>query len=334
MAKLFSKEPELTPAEIKEIRNARKSYGDFLSTQQQNINADVKKKNLTPETGSRLLTIIKKSQDWLKNNPNANFNEITTSRADTETQLNDERQLNFYRLIIGNAIAAAPLVLNEALKKKIIDAKMDKQFRALLKEGETWYNKNKDKATPVDFSEYGLDFGDKFKAITTDQNVINFLSQEANKYLFSDSRDTKKALAKRQQEMKRQEDSQVDIERGVNTILATGINTFFGFLLIAFLIMCGSFAANMAISRPPAYRVLYFIWGFLPIFAPFVLLYTIVRRVREGRLPMYAILPLSIDPATTRFGKFLWYPFYWVPDADSTTVYREFQNSLVQNSTV
>ena len=334
MAKLFSKEPELTPGEIKEIRNARKEYGDFLSTQQQGVNADTKKKILTPETGSRLLAIIKKGQDWLKNNPNANFNEITASRADTDTSLNNERQLNFLRMVVANAIASGPLVIQEAKKRKVIDSALEKKFTALLKEGETWYNKNKDKATPVEYNEYGLDFGDKLKAITADQNILNFMGQEFNKYLFSDSRETKSALAKRQQEMKRQEDAQVDVEKGVGIILSTGMNTFFSFLLVAFLLMCASFAANMAIGRPPAYRVLYFIWGFIPIFAPFVLIYTIIKRVREGRMPMYAILPLSIDPATTRFGKFLWYPFYWVPDEDAVNAFKAFKNTLVAASTV
>jgi hypothetical protein len=116
----------------------------------------------------------------------------------------------------------------------------------------------------------------------------------------------------------------------VPTVLNTCIQTFAWLFVIAFLLMCGSFAANFAIGRVPSYRILYFIWGALPPFAPFVLLYAIYKRLHDGRLPIYAILPLSIEPATTRFGKYLWYPFYWVPDKEATSAYTAFQASLVE----
>ena len=122
----------------------------------------------------------------------------------------------------------------------------------------------------------------------------------------------------------------MDVNEGINTILEVTIKTVVGLFTTAVLIMCGSFAANFAIGRVPAYRVLYFIWGALPPFAPFVLLYAIYKRLREGRLPIYAMLPLSIEPATTRFGKYLWYPFYWVPDAEAKSAYTAFQASLAE----
>lgn len=43
---------------------------------------------------------------------------------------------------------------------------------------------------------------------------------------------------------------------------------------------------------------------------------------------MYAILPVSIEMATTSFGRYLWYPFYWVPDQESNKTYNDFQDSL------
>jgi len=43
---------------------------------------------------------------------------------------------------------------------------------------------------------------------------------------------------------------------------------------------------------------------------------------------MYAILPISIEPASTRLGQFLWYPFYYVPDVEQATLYKQFQETI------
>jgi hypothetical protein len=52
------------------------------------------------------------------------------------------------------------------------------------------------------------------------------------------------------------------------------------------------------------------------------------RRIAKGPLPMYAILPVSLEAATTRIGKYLWYPFYWVPDQDSVNAYTEYTKQM------
>ena len=100
-------------------------------------------------------------------------------------------------------------------------------------------------------------------------------------------------------------------------------------MIITLCLLSGSFAANFAIGRVPAYRVLYFLYGCIPIFTPLVLLYTIYKRIKDGRIPVYTMLPISIDPATTRLGRLLWRPFYWIPDQQAIDAFKHFNDSLL-----
>jgi hypothetical protein len=184
--------------------------------------------------------------------------------------------------------------------------------------------------TSIDIQSKIQELQDKFNTLVSDPNAKNFMINELTQIVKQGAQEARLTVTKHEDDLKKVKDATVDINEGINTVLNTCIQTFVGLFVVAFLLMCGSFAANFAIGRVPAYRVLYFIWGSLPPFAPFVLLYAIYKRLSEGRLPIYAILPLSIEPATTRFGKFLWYPFYWVPDAQAKSAYSAFQASLAE----
>jgi hypothetical protein len=106
------------------------------------------------------------------------------------------------------------------------------------------------------------------------------------------------------------------------------LKVFFSLLLVAVCIVSGSLAANAAIGRHTGYRVLYFIYGCIPFFVPFIIFYTIYRRISEGPLPYYGILPVSLEAATTTLGKYLWWPFYWIPDHLSVEETDTFQKAL------
>jgi hypothetical protein len=222
-----------------------------------------------------------------------------------------------------------PVIAKKTEQKELITPDITKKLVAIAKDAESWYKKNKDKATVIEFNEKLDEFG----RIKTQETGM---SEKAREYYDTELRnsfqmsldDVAKLREKDQAELQNAEDQTVDLNKGFKQVLSTATTTFWGFLLIGILIMCGSFAANMAIGRPPAYRVLYFLWGAIPLFAPIVLLYTIYRRIRDGRLSMYAILPVSIEPATTTLGRYLWYPFFYVPDNQQTELYKQFQEAL------
>ena len=89
--------------------------------------------------------------------------------------------------------------------------------------------------------------------------------------------------------------------------------TFVGyFFYITLCLLSGMLASNDAIGREVKYRVLFFIYGF--IFAPFVLLYYLVR-VGLGTAPkLYTMLPITQTKAETSLGSFFLFPFYFQED--------------------
>jgi len=89
----------------------------------------------------------------------------------------------------------------------------------------------------------------------------------------------------------------------------TFVSYFFYFTLC---VLGGMLAANDAIGREVKYRVLFFIYGF--IFAPFVLIYYLVR-VGLGTAPkLYTMLPITQTKAETSLGSFFLFPFYYQED--------------------
>jgi hypothetical protein len=112
----------------------------------------------------------------------------------------------------------------------------------------------------------------------------------------------------------------------LTTSLSVAGQVFGSLFLILLIIFCGSLAANQAIGRDPIYRVIYFIWGM--VFFPFVAIQCLLQRLRVGPIPMYGILPVSTEPGTTRLGKLLWAPFYWIPDIKSDAMKEEYLKSL------
>jgi hypothetical protein len=301
-----------------------------LSKLQTDTTTDVQNKRVTPEGAKKIFNQIKIAQTWLASNPNANLNEILAKRDEITAESRRILQIDMSLGFMYNGILASPLVIEKAFNKKIIDSDKQAKLTALLKDTNTWYTKNKDTLIPVDLQTKGQEIVNTFITIVPDKNAQSFLVSELQPLVFQSTSDARDRVAKEQASLNKNKADTVDVNEGVNTIIATCIQTFIGLFVLAFLLMCGSFAANFAIGRVPAYRVLYFIWGALPPFAPFVLCYAIYKRLHDGRLPIYAMLPLSIEPATTRFGKFLWYPFYWVPDNEATSAYRAFQTSLAE----
>jgi hypothetical protein len=327
---LFSKQPELTPEQIKELRKTRVEFQDYLSKLQTDTTTDAEKKRVTPEGAKKIFNQIKLSQTWLASNPNANINEILAKRDEITAEANRVLKVDMTLGYIYNGIIASPIIIRKAIDKKIIDSDKGAKLTALLNDIKTWYDTNKDTLIPIDLQTKYREITNTFITIVPDQKAHIFFESELQPIVIQSTSDARDRIAKEEASLNRFKAANVDVNEGINTILEVTIKTVVGLFTTAVLIMCGSFAANFAIGRVPAYRALYFIWGALPPFAPFVLLYAIYRRLHDGRLPIYAILPLSIEPATTRLGKFLWYPFFWVPDAEAKSAYSAFQASLAE----
>ncbi len=97
-------------------------------------------------------------------------------------------------------------------------------------------------------------------------------------------------------------------------------STFLGFLLPVLIFfactLAGSIAANDAINRSPLIRFVYFTYGSFPIFAPFVLIYYIVRYFMKTYPVWYNYLPLTTWHPENNILAFLMKPFVYTEDAN------------------
>ena len=314
--------------DINALRNARIKYQDTLASIQANTGSDISTNALTPETGSSIYKVIQTSYDWLKKNPNANLNEILANQDATTIEVKRLASVDIPKRKFNNTLLAIPAILDKLVADKSITADKKAAFLPIVATEKTWYTANQLKASEIDYAQEFQKINDTITTTFVDQAIVSTIKGQIELAQAIPTSQLNSQLAEYANKQDAIQKQSVDIQSTGKIVVSTALKVFGSLLLIAFCIMCGSFAANMAIGRPPMYRILYFIYGAIPFFAPFVLIYTIYKRIKEGRLSVYTVLPTSIEPATTRIGKVLWHPFYWIPDQHAIDEYNAFMKSL------
>lgn len=339
-------QPKRTPEQEKEILQARKELLNELDTLTMNTKTAVERKEILPETATALYTLFKDAQTWLNDNSSADAIGIVTKKQEVQTTYKQIMDTEPKRKLLLAWMAATRGVVKESEASKFSKTQLS-QIEKLITTSNTWYKKQSLTATLAEFDQQIMDMTSQTKTLlgpTSDtyklyeQRFTQFqkvspadLRTELDKYGLTAPQQTaiqKEQAALLAKSQKEQEEAAKPVDP-FDVIVSTALQTFFLLILFVFCLLGGSFAANFAIGRSRPYRVLYFLWGALPIFAPFVILYAIYKRIREGPLPLYGILPLSVEPATTRLGKILWYPFYWIPDEGSKRAMDVFSKSLL-----
>lgn len=328
MGQLFSRKQQQTPEEVNELRAARTEYQDTLTTLQTNVQTDIENKALTPESGQLILAEIQKAFTWLQKNPNATRIEVYANRDATSAEIKRLIDVDQPKKEFKNQITALPIIADEAFSKDLITREQVTQLKNLSDTELAWITKNGATATSLDFQQEDLKFKTELQKILVTADLVKYCTEKLDAVKTAQPGTLKGELVAREEKAKRARDATIHLEDGVNTIYSTALQTFFGFLLITLCILGGSLAANQAIGRSRPYRILYFIYGALPMFMPIVLLYCIFSRLRYGPIPYYAILPLTIEPATTRLGRILNFPFYWIPDDTSRELTKQFLDSV------
>jgi hypothetical protein len=329
MGNVFGKRDKLSSEEIRETRQARENYRNYLASQQTNVNNDVSSKRLTPDTGNIILEKIKGAYTWLQKNPNANYNEIINNYDTTNTEISRLIKTDKPKKEIANQIVGLKSIAVVQAENKRIDETQLEKLNQLSNTTEKWLEKNVSKATQIDFDQQEIKFRGTIREIVPQVDVSNDIINYLDKTKDMEPTALLQAIQNTERELEAQKNSTAPGPKELaKTVWFEANKVFFTYLTIFICLVSGSLAANNAIGRARAYRVLYFLYGAIPIYAPIVILYTIYRRIKEGPLPYYAPLPLSITPATTRLGKILWFPFYWIPDSYAVDQYDKYQQSL------
>jgi hypothetical protein len=326
MGNLFAKQK--TPEDINLVRKARIEFQDYLTRVQTSTLTSVNSKQLTPESGQRILAKLKDGFEWLEKNPNATYGEIFAKydaiSVEVKRLLRVDKPKNEFR----SRLVALPVIMDDLVTKKKITEEQSTKVMELVSQEESWFSKNEATATEIDFSQEKLKIDDTLVKIIPDQQTRNYIQSETDRYKNVPPSQLVSIIDQKEAEIEQIKSQTIDVKEGVNIALSTAGKVFFGFLIVVVCLFSGSLAANMAIGRPPIYRIMYFIYGAFPLFVPFVFIYAIIMRIKNGALPTYALLPISIEPAVTSLGKLLWAPFYWIPDHRSVEAYDLFQSKL------
>jgi hypothetical protein len=343
--------PKRTLEETQQILQAIKDYNNALDNLNLEVKTMVDKDQLLPDTATYLYKIIIDAQKWLKNNPRADVSTIQINLANAGQQFKAIRITEGFRIISMIGLAVCATIIFELVKSKLITPTQEKEFKNSLKTYLTWFKANAFTATPSEFEkqlrsnqkELEIFFrndpkiGEKVQTISKDvpnfnnlkiQEIVKLTTDALNKIGLQSPTQTS-AEAKNMIKLENMAAVAAAPSSATAIIMSTASQAF-GILFLIFLILIGgSFAANLAIGRTAPYRVLYFIYGCIPFFSPFIILYVIYLRIRYGPVPLYGIFPLSTNPATSRIGKILWYPFYWIPDGKSSELEQQFLKSLI-----
>jgi hypothetical protein len=328
MGSLFSKPSKKSSQDLKDLRNTRIKYQDYLANVQTNTRSDISKIALTPETGTAIYKVVQNAYDWLKKNPSAEITDVQGNQDANTIEIKRLMSVDIPKRKFNNTLISLPSILDKLISDKTITSDKKYAFLPILAAENAWYNSNKNTASEIDYTQEFQKINDNITTTFVDSSIVsNIKSQlEAAQAIPTSQLNSQLAeYTKKQVEVQKQ---QVDVQSTGQTILSTTLSVFAGFLIISLCLMCGSFAANMAIGRPPMYRVLYFIYGCIPLFAPFVLFYSIYRLFLDKKIHVYSLIPCSIEPANTRLGRILWHPFYWIPDKYAIDEYNAFMASL------
>jgi hypothetical protein len=261
-------------------------------------NRDMVSKNEITAQGSTLATsLIQETTKWLQDTPDATQSELEDKTAEFLDKLatiyNDDKN----RLLFSNWLKSWDVIVATWQNLNKIPEEKAKKIKELLAKDKTWFEKNPNESLETYKERIDADQKEIF-TIAGDPNLVTDASDQ-KKAQETSSKDLDELKAKAEAEKKAKEElekSQFNPWRLVGKV-SKGIGIAFAIaLFFVFGLTGGSLLANEAIARPTAYRILYFIFGFI-FSIPVILFY--IGRAFMGQPPYFAayLLPLySYDP--------------------------------------
>lgn len=320
---------QMSPDELKQVRQARTQYIDFLNRTQTIVSKDLSTNAITPESGQAILKKIQEAQDWLKNNPNANLLELTANQDATTAEIERIQRTDKPKKEFYNRVLALPVVSSELAQKKEIQPDVQAKLTAVSAEQKKWYTDNEKTATEVDLQQQQLKLKTEITTLVVSRDIVQTIDQSLADAAKTETSILESELKKQQQLIEKQKSSQVDVAAATKVAYDKTIDTIIQLAKWFFLILCGSLAANLAIGRTYPYRVFYFASVLIAQWiAPIVLGYAIYWRLTRGRIAMYAVLPLTTEKPLGRLGQIFMLPFRWIPDERSFKAAEDWMKSL------
>jgi len=334
--KLFPPPP--TDAQIASIQQERLKFYNDLKTFQTNVSNQLASNEISPDTSRQLNALVTAAQQWLRSNPDATSLQVTTQQDDLTALAQPiyERELakNQYLFTLWRAQGLKDQYNNDigGFKTRVDgiykpSSSLITSLTDILAKEFEWITKNP--------SETGLTYTQRIDSlslalqalltaypatITELQRITPLLKTNPKPYWWLEKADNAKNKINSEQLSK----SQFNYQRLAENSTIYAMQIFGYFLLITLIIFGASLASNMAIGRDWPYRLFFFIFGINPLLTPIILAYTALEALKGRPIEYYALCPLSTEPAKTRLGKILWWPFYYESDQNQLKLEQAF----------
>lgn len=268
-------------------------------------------------------TFLKDSRAWVQKN-------LTASEAVLEAKLKEFQKTRSDNALIGMYLFAGisfekvmKLLIDEFEQKKTMTASDRAKYKEMYEKLKKFNAEN----TNPKLVDTRI-FFDKFQKEVEDFSKPRGIWERQQQLIDTALRNPEKfnqdfgSMEAQVNEAKQAEDKKFSFQRFTKKVSATAASVVGSLFYVAFCITIGMLAANQAIGRAPAYRVLYFIYG--AIFAPILVFYYIYLWFKDQSPKIYTLLPVTTMVAETTIGKFLLFPFAYKEDKSARDLMVEF----------
>lgn len=320
--KAMKEEQQKAAKVIKEIK-------DYLDT------IDKSREELLANPGMPQVAIKKMEQftkdarKWITSNPRVTELEAKNKQEEIIKQGSELYTMNLALMVSSSAERVMTYLSNDFEQKKLLNSADRKTYAEMLDKLKKFNASNKN-PTFDSLKEFGVPFARELESFSKSKGFYARQDELFRTALFNPKKfqEDMKGLETQQEEVKKLEDEKFSFQRFAKKVTATAGSVIGGLFYVMFCFVIGMLAANQAIGREPAYRILYFIYG--AIFAPILAFYYIYLWFNDKAPKIYTLLPITQMVPETTIGRFLLFPFAYKEDKTARDLLVEFMTGSAE----
>lgn len=320
--KAMKEEREKADKVIKEI----KQYADGIDKNR----SEVSTLPNIPQWGIKELDqFTKEIRAWILANPNVSEQEAKTKQEQFVKQGSELFTINLGLIIASSAERVMTYLSQDFEQKKLLNAADRKTYADMLEKLKK-FNASNTNPTLESMKAFGEPFARELDTFSKAKGFADRQSQLlqtafANPKKFDEDM---KTFEEQQAAVKKEEDKNFSFKRFAGRVSSTAGTVVGSLFYVVFCLTIGMLAANQAIGREPAYRILYFIYG--AVFAPFLVFYYLYLWFNDKSPKIYTLLPITQTVAETSIGRFLLFPFAYKEDKTARDLLVEFMTQSAE----
>ena len=275
-----------------ESNRIRETRNNFISLIESNRVQYQDNKGLPEKSLTDLINLNSEYTKWLEENSTATVLEIKGKEDTYKTHVRNIIETKDVKEYYLAYIASVSAKIAESAKTRELSKDDLELMTKAVKDADTWFVKNEKTASKIEIVKKMNDFKSTIVNELKDTKLRAYYKKLFEDLEKSNPSEFKNKLEKNNEMKDQLAENEFNMNDFVNSTWDT-FNTYVSyFFLIILCLFSGSLLANSVIFRPISYRVLYFIWGSIPLFIIPVFIYFILQRMRYGPLHLYTMLPI------------------------------------------